>query len=236
MQTARWLPYRAQWPQIAIAALLVATGWYLILRPPAVAQGASDVGDVPEHLQKPAEVTPPAPAEEPATVVLLEPEPTPEPEPEPTPEPEPKPEPEPEGMGRPIKSVTSSRHYPKHPPTHLIDGRLDTAWQSRRRRKRKLWVEVDLGIEQTVAALELANGCQAEGQFELNARARVVHVIFDGGKTIPVELDPSVQGFVRFDLEPRTTRYVRVRLRRYQWGSKYHRDVCLSEIRVFGPE
>jgi hypothetical protein len=123
-------------------------------------------------------------------------------------------------------------------PSHLVDGRFDTAWSSRTGELAGAWIAFELPREAHVDTIQLTAGftriTPRRDLFRGNHRLKQVRVTHDGAEVGVFAIDPE-----RIDLQP---------LRIDRPGGRYRlevvetlpgtrrrwREVCISELRVSG--
>ncbi|MCA9513980.1 MAG: hypothetical protein KC635_03475 [Myxococcales bacterium] len=123
---------------------------------------------------------------------------------------------------------------------NLTDGDLTNGWQAPTWKEGQPgpWVEVVLGGEHTVTAVEIGNGWQRrDGNgdlFGMNARAAEVTLTFGDGATETVTL-PDERGMHRVELAaPKQTDRVRITVTKLYEGSAWPRDLSLAEVQIIG--
>lgn len=165
-----------------------------------------------DETNEPAEAPPPAP---PATVDLLHAVPS-------------------------AISVSSSYQMSPVQAPRLVDGDLETAWNSETGQLENVWIQFRVPAEATVTAIEMTAGftrvTERADLFEGNHRVARVRVR-RGEETIAEQaLDTSERGLQTITLEtPAQGGDFRVQLVELQAGSREDwREACVSELRVMG--
>lgn len=133
--------------------------------------------------------------------------------------------------------VASSEAAHEYGVARLVDNDLTTSWQVADP-ERMPTIDVSFGTEVEVAAIEIANGFQRrdlDGDlFVLNARAARITLTFPDGSTQDITLDPDQRGLVRYEVSPRRARALRLTVGAVHEGTRWPKDLALSELRVFG--
>jgi len=123
----------------------------------------------------------------------------------------------------------------------LTDNDLTTSWQPAESKEGAApWIEITLPVETSVAGIELANGFQRKDgtgdMFTLNARVAKATLTFADGSSEVVTLAPDATGLVRYGFAPRKTTTVKLTIDAVHDGSRWAKDVAISELRlVAGP-
>jgi len=121
----------------------------------------------------------------------------------------------------------------------LADGDLTTSWQPAGDKDKAPWVELALPAEATVHAVDIANGFQRKDgtgdMFTLNARVATATLTFSDGSAEKLTFAPDAREFVTFTLpSPKATTSVKLAIEGVHDGSRWAKDVALSEIRLRG--
>ncbi|MFO0751539.1 MAG: discoidin domain-containing protein [Myxococcota bacterium] len=122
----------------------------------------------------------------------------------------------------------------------LVDGDAGTCWQpdTSKGGGAGAWVELTLAGETTVSAVEIANGFQRRDgngdMFSLNARIQEGTLTFSDGSSEKIAFGPDERGFKRFELTPRKTTSVKLTVTSLHDGSRWPKDLAVSELRVIG--
>lgn len=136
-------------------------------------------------------------------------------------------------------STRRSSYGYRYRPRQVIDGDLTTSWQPKNLRKgENAWIELKLDGEHEVTGLEIANGFQRrDGNGDLfvaNARAAEVQVTHFDGTSERIELGSGARGLQRVSLKPHRTTSVRLTILGIHPGTRWPRDIAISELRVLG--
>jgi hypothetical protein len=119
----------------------------------------------------------------------------------------------------------------------LVDGDPTTSWQPRDASAPRT-IDLELGGERTVTALDVWNGFQRrDGHgdlFALNARARTIRLTFSDGTTREVILDGETRGPQRIDLDSKQASSIRLEVVDVFEGGRWKDDLAISQIRVLG--
>ncbi|MBN2799562.1 MAG: discoidin domain-containing protein [Deltaproteobacteria bacterium] len=138
-----------------------------------------------------------------------------------------------------VASISSSSTYPaddsvRYDASQLIDGKASTSWvEGEEGSGLGSWVELDLGGEREVEALQVWGGLWYSQSYYTRAnRPRELEVLFSDGSTasFPLSDEMKVQ---RLDLpKPVRTSTVRFKIKGIHSGSTWM-DTAMSEIQVF---
>lgn len=120
-------------------------------------------------------------------------------------------------------------------PANLIDGDLTTSWQPTG--PNGAWIRLDFASEINVTSVEIANGFQINdkfgNEFELNRRIEKARIRFSDNNEQSIHFDPDVRGFVRFDVNRKSTTSVMILIDTTYPGTRWN-DLAVSEIVVRG--
>jgi hypothetical protein len=134
-------------------------------------------------------------------------------------------------------TVSSTVANVAHSPFDLVDGDLTTAWNSRTG-ERNPWIafRVQRGVH--IARVELTVGFTTTGPegdyFTMNLRIRRVRVSHDGTPIREVDLDPENRGLQAIPVDVTGGDFKIEVLDTVPGTRKTWREVCVSELRVFG--
>jgi hypothetical protein len=153
----------------------------------------------------------------------------------------------PEPEGDPVEllhaiptSVAVSSAYRDDPAqvARLVDGDLETAWNSRTGELAGAWIDVSLPAEATVTAIALTAGfthrTASSDLFEGNHRVSRVRVLRDGVEVAAQDLDVASRALQSIPVRGAGGVY-RVEVASVVAGSRPDwRETCISELRVMG--
>ena len=134
--------------------------------------------------------------------------------------------------------VSSTVQNKQIKPEHLVDGNLDTAWNSRTGELVGAWFDITVPAGATIEELRMTaghtgHGPHGEDYFTMNPRIRSVDVLRGEKKLGSFTLD-----IARRDLQPLRVhgdRTLRVRVTAVEPGSKQMwRETCVSELEAWG--
>ncbi|MCC6622415.1 MAG: hypothetical protein IT385_14220 [Deltaproteobacteria bacterium] len=120
---------------------------------------------------------------------------------------------------------------------NLADNDLTTSWQPAEGKAGEApWIEIPLAAETAVAGIEIANGFQRRDGlgdlFDMNARVASATLTFSDGTTEALTLAPDARGLVRHTFAPRKTTRVKLTIDALHDGSRWAKDVAISEVRL----
>lgn len=123
----------------------------------------------------------------------------------------------------------------KFGPAQLTDNDLTTSWQPAESKSGEApWIEIPLPAETEVAGIEIANGFQrrdgAGDMFDMNARVAKATLTFADGSTEALTFAPDARGLVRHTFTPRKTTSVKLVIDALHDGSRWAKDVAISEV------
>jgi len=139
----------------------------------------------------------------------------------------------------PARVAVSSRVNNRNiTPFHLVDGDLDTAWNSRTGQLVGSWIAFRLPATARVDELQLTAGFVSRGDdgdyFTMNPRIKRIVVSRNGTKLVERDLDLGVRGLQSVPIGSTGGDY-RIEVTAIEPGSKQQwREVCVSELRVMG--
>lgn len=120
----------------------------------------------------------------------------------------------------------------------LVDGDLETAWNSATGEHEGAWIELEVPSSARITAVELTAGftrvSRGRDLFTGNHRVRRIRVRREGGPEATFELDLTSRTLQRFDFAAEGGR-VRIELAALEPGSRPDwREACISELRLLG--
>jgi len=137
-------------------------------------------------------------------------------------------------------TITASSAYQRDVAqlAHLIDGDLETAWNSRTGDLTGTWIEITLPADATVSELLLTAGfthrTPTRDLFTSNHRVAEVRITHDGADLGAFPLDVDARELQHVPVSGGSGTY-RVTLTRVAEGSRHDwREACVSELRVMG--
>jgi hypothetical protein len=136
-------------------------------------------------------------------------------------------------------TVSSTVANPAHVPSHLVDGDLGTAWNSRTGDLVGTKLDVALPFPVPLTEIKLtagftSNGPKGEDWFTMNHRVRKVRVRADGKAAGDFELNTDKRDLQAFPLNV-TAKTVSVEISEVLAGSKPNwREACISEFELWG--
>lgn len=121
---------------------------------------------------------------------------------------------------------------------HLVDGNLETAWNSRSGDLVGAWIEVRLPATASVTSIGMTAGFTKRGDatdlFTGNHRVARVRVLRDGAEVAVLSLDPEARELQTLPVEGPGGVY-RIEVAEVVAGSRSSwRETCVSELRIFG--
>ena len=124
-------------------------------------------------------------------------------------------------------------------PEHLVDGKLDTAWNSRTNQLVGAWVGLRLPADVTVQTIKLTAGFTKKDRklgdlFTLNPRIERVRVLRDGKTIAEKKLDTELRTLQTIDVNAAGGDY-RIEVTDIIPGTKKQwREISISELEVWG--
>jgi hypothetical protein len=125
-------------------------------------------------------------------------------------------------------------------PEHLVDGKLDTAWNSRTNQLVGAWVGLRLPADVTVQTIKLTAGFTKKDRrlgdlFTLNPRIERVRVLRDGKTIAEKKLDPELRTLQSIDVTAAAGGDYRIEVTDIIPGTKKQwREIAISELEVWG--
>lgn len=121
---------------------------------------------------------------------------------------------------------------------HLVDGELETAWNSASGDLEGAWLELQVPSEANVTALDMTAGftkvSRGRDLFTGNHRVRRVRVTRDGAEVGTYELDTDSRELQRLPVNGPGGRYRIELIELIAGGHQSWREACVSEIRLLG--
>jgi hypothetical protein len=135
-------------------------------------------------------------------------------------------------------AVSSQVNNPKHLPEHLVDGKLDTAWNSRTGDLEGAWISFRVPRSARVRQIKLTVGfTHVEGKddwFTMNPRVTKVAVAHDGQHVADFTLDPQKRELQELAVDGDGGEWT-IEVTGVLPGSKPNwREICVSELEVWG--
>jgi hypothetical protein len=124
-------------------------------------------------------------------------------------------------------------------PEHLVDGKLDTAWNSRTNQMIGAWVGLRVPADVTVQTIKLTSGFTKKDKklgdlFMMNPRIQRVRVLRDGKLIADKALDPELRTLQSIDINAGGGDY-RIEITDIVPGTKKTwREISISELEMWG--
>lgn len=138
-----------------------------------------------------------------------------------------------------VVAVSSNVDNPRDFPEHLVDGKMDTAWNGRTGDLRG-WIAFSVPVDATVARIEIAAGYVEGDLFTRNHRLKQVRIARETGATtetlVQATLDPEQRALqpIALPAGARGGRF-RIEIQETVPGSESKwRELVVSELRVLG--
>lgn len=135
-------------------------------------------------------------------------------------------------------AVSSLVKNPAITPFHLVDGSLDTAWNSKTGELVGSWVAFRVPAAAHITELQMTAGFVSSGDegdyFTLNPRIKHVAIWRNGAKLADRDLDITVRALQNIPIGNEGGDY-KIEVTAIEPGSKKNwRETCISELRVMG--
>lgn len=133
-----------------------------------------------------------------------------------------------------IVAMSSKVDNPKDFPQHIVDGKLETAWNGRTGDLVGGWIAFRVPPEAKVKNIQLTSGFDKDGLFEKNVRLTRVRITRFGDLVKEATLDPDRRGMQTIEIDGLGGDYKMEVLAVARGTRADYKELCVSEIVVNG--